>query len=83
VSTYAQADYVAKEPGRTPQLGLCKRSTIYLQKGGSVYDLIAKLWPPNVPVYDLRAIDNGFHHRGEGRAVVPVGDCDFDGQRDA
>ena len=32
----------------------------------------------------VRALDgrDGFHHRGEGRAVVPMGACDFDGQRD-
>ena len=55
---YARADEVAKEQGRSPQLGRCKRSTIYLQKAGLVYDSIAKIWPESDPVYDLTAIDN-------------------------
>jgi len=41
LGTYARADYVAKETGPHSQLCLCKRPTIWLQKGGLVYDLAA------------------------------------------
>jgi Alcohol dehydrogenase GroES-like domain len=40
-----------------------KWSTIWFQKAGSVYDLIAKILPGSGLVYDLTAIDirNGYH----------------------
>jgi hypothetical protein len=46
-STYARADYVAKEAGSSRNLSL-----------QTVYDLIAKIWSQNVAVYDLPAIDS-------------------------
>jgi hypothetical protein len=40
---YARVDKVGKEQPLKPQLWLCKRSMINLQKAGLVYDLIAKI----------------------------------------
>ena len=44
-----------------PQLCLCKNGLRFSRKkAGSVYDLIAKIWAGNDPVYDLPAIDTLF-----------------------
>ena len=40
---YARVDKVGKEQPLKPQLWLCKRPMINLQKAGLVYDLIAKI----------------------------------------
>jgi hypothetical protein len=53
---YREAD-VGNGRGLSRTLSLQKWSTLWLQKAGSVHDLIAKIWDESDPVYDLAAID--------------------------